>query len=411
MGTCTPKEFTLAHAAIDKIKEKGLAVAANEMLPLVLDSVKNELIKEENEKLYYKSLDPVYTPIDDYMVLDYYRGNAGQLCISPQKMYRTEDGIYLTNYGSDKYVKLDNNFNIVGTYSQYNNYRYAVDMAVKGNMIITIYNNSIITAVENGVLKWKINRGNYGSGVNNPTGVDFLPNGNVVVTSKYGTSGSGTRNVGFLAEIDIATGAFVNALLSNVDNKITGADYGINNPEHVRVDGDYVYVVNDGSKAVDMFNYPAEGEFTFIRTFTKPSNASEMSINSIDVKDGTMAATLDSNMVILVDLQLGEIVWYSGMFRNENNSNVAPLPNTFNNPVGVSIIDADTLLVSNYRGNTVKKVYIKDYYDVVYDIPETSDIVYSNVPIVGNTAKVKIWDTPEPANIVYRNPICIEENN
>ena len=399
--------FDFLRGVLTDLKENGLAQTLTEMLPTVVSHIEEELNTWEREKIHHVIADPIWEPITNFMVLDYYAGD-NELVYHPYNIRRLEDGFIICNYHTNA-VKLNPDLSYNSVVLPRTLTGGMRDITFAGEYVVGGC-ATYLKGFKDGEEIWSKPLGNYyDNKIGYVNGVDTLPNGNVIVSCSNYRGVSGDNSNGFVAEVDPATGDYVRLILSSDTNKEYANVGGCKVPQGLRVDGNDIYVINYYGDLVEVLTFDPETEdITYTRSLRRPSGGTEMRINSVDIKGDLAAVSLDSHQVGIVNKNTGEIIWYDGTYGNEAGATIEKRPGVFNMPTGVAFLEDGSLLVASYNNNNLKRIDTRFWQVINYEgVGENDEIVYSSVPIENGITKIRIFETPITAEIFLKKPLAV----
>lgn len=286
------------------------------------------------KKIWTEHLPPVgWYQSNHGVVSSYYNKNEG--CNDPVKILRLLDGNYLViNYSSQcaifspdflflEWLPFGSYGNQMSVPGAYGNLRGGDINADNTRLALVSYGYHTIKCFDylTGQELWSFGDGTPGNAsdgrVYNPRDAVWLPNGNLMISSYNGRGDTaiGPYNVGFVAELDGATGALVEVHLEY------GPGGGFSNrlecyyPTGLAMFDDHLYVCSYGCDEIGCFDV-AVG-FEYVRTYKKPAIVNEDGVNPSACCKGA-----DGELIVYsaglkeiagLSLATGDLLWHAGI--------------------------------------------------------------------------------------------------
>jgi len=266
------------------------------------------------------------------VVTSYYNHNEG--CNDPVKILRLLDGNYLVlNYSAQcalfspdllflEWLPFGRSGNPLTVSDAYGHLRGGDINADNTKLALVNYDYHLIRCFDylTGQVLWSFGDGTAGNAsdgrVYNPRDAVWLPNGNLMISSYNGRGDTaiGTYNVGFIAELDGATGALVEVHLEY------GPGAGFFNrlecyyPTGLAMFDNHLYICGYGRDEIGCFD--VSSGFEYARTYKKPAIIDENGVNPAACCKGPgesiIVYSAGMKQLAALSLATGELLWYSG---------------------------------------------------------------------------------------------------
>ena len=301
-------------------------------------------------------------------------------------------------------AKFDENFSYLGKVGFYGNpisnpnrYQYTYSFCVNPEQdiyIVTCYAFHVVKCfrISDNSLVWTAGDGSPGNvsdgHLYNPYDVDFLPNGNIIVSCyngigrlQDGTTGTGP---GHITEIDVSSG---NIIASRVINVNGGYPWhgGIGNPTRARVFGDRIYISSMSRDVVGVWDV---NTWEYITVYTKPREIDIGDLNILgiyvdDTENEIVLSLAGPRKIAALGLDDHDIKWISGELCWDDRSNAENKPGVILQPSDLYKFSDNSYLVCDYGNNRVTVIHKSPYIEVQYNldqIPEGYEILEDFLP-------------------------------
>ena len=236
-----------------------------------------------------------------------------------------------------------------------------------------------------------------------PTGVEWLDNGNLLVTSAYGMAkdekGSYRRR-GFVAEFS-TNGDFIK---THLGNWISGMPWDMETAEVTALKryGEYLFVSTQADM-VGVFRI-VNKSLVYYTTFTNNTDAGSVDPQGVALRDGKLFVTLGNTAKIAkIDFESHKIEAIFGKAEWDNTSKAKNNINSFWDVKDIEFLDDNTILVADYGNNRVAYLY-QEEEEVKYELPEDLEEIVFSYPKIDKNGILKVQkgaNTPE-VNLVYK---------
>ncbi len=303
---------------------------------------------------------------------------------------------------STRISRFDSNWSFLGYWGKYGNPNTVPDAYASLNDFVVDEANDKIVIVCNGYHRircfqlstaqplWDFGTGapgDYAAGqLYSPYSIELLPNGNVAVASYSGRGeigGATGGNSGFIAEIDMATGAPVACRLMNQNGGEPWAG-GISTPTKIRLLNGQIYIACYNIHAIGVFDPTTWEETT---SYTKPAGFDIQAVYPRgiclnDALDQVVVAANGPKVLVAIGTSDHDYKWHSGEQQFDDRSAANDIPGELQDIWDVLNLGGGYYAVADSGNNRISVLPEFNYAAIAYTVPIPTgyELVEDGVP-------------------------------